>query len=274
MNAAEAWASGLRSWAIPEEILAAAPESPYGFPADLFRRRGEEARGGPATPTTQRALEALPEAGSVLDVGVGGGGTSLPLVGRASEVTGVDSQGDMLVAFVATAERAGVRAATVAGRWPDVKDEAPFADVVVCGHVAYNVADLEPFVRALHEHARLRVVLELTDRHPLVWMNDLWLAFHGVRRPEGPSADDAVALLAEMGIVANREDLPLADDPAGNGFPAREDAIALVRRRLCLGSERDGDIAIALGDRLHDREGLWTAGPPHRSVVTLWWDTG
>ena len=240
-------------------------------PVSTPRRGGG---GGPASPTTERALEVLPEAGSVLDVGVGGGGTSLPLAGHASEIIGVDSQGDMLVAFVATAERAGVRAATVAGRWPDVKDEAPVADVVVCGHVAYNVADLEPFVRALDEHARLRVVLELTDRHPLVWMNDLWLAFHGVRRPEGPSADDAVALLAEMGIVANREDLPLADDPAGNGFPAREDAIALVRRRLCLGSERDGDIAIALGDRLHDREGLWTAGPPHRSVVTLWWDTG
>lgn len=273
MRVAERWAADLQAWAIPDEILASAPESPFGFPAELFARRGRGSAGGQPTPTTTRAVEALPLGGSVLDVGVGGGATSLPLAERANEITGVDAQRDMLDAFTHAAASVGLKATGILGRWPDVEAEAPIVDIVVCGHVSYNVADLEPFLRALQEHARLRVVLELTERHPLSWMNDLWLTFHGMQRPERPTADDVVTLLTEMGISPGREDRLVTDDPAGNGFPTREDAIALVRRRLCLGGERDGEIAVALGDRLREREGLWSAGPSHRSVVTLWWDT-
>ena len=61
--------------------------------------------------------------------------------------------------------------------------------------------------------------------------------------------------------------------PAGRGgFEQREDAVALIRRRLCLGPENDPEIAEALGDRLAEREGLWSAGPPEQILVTLWWD--
>ena len=42
----------------------------------------------------------------------------------------------------------------------------------------------------------------------------------------------------------------------------REDAVALVRRRLCLPAERDADVGAALGDRLVlDADGDWSAGP-------------
>ncbi len=273
MNAAERWAADLRSWAIPEAILAAAPESPFGFPAEAFRRRGGGALEGPPTPTTLRALETLPEGGAVLDVGAGGGATSLPLAARAALITDVDAQEDMLSGFAEAVERAGARAAVVAGSWPSIDAAAPVADVVVCGHVAYNVADLAPFVRALHDHARRRVVMELTERHPLSWMNDLWMALHDVRRPDRPSAEDAAAVLAEVGLTPHREERQVTDDVAGSGFARREDAIAVVRRRLCLGAERDGEIAVALGARLREREGLWSAGPSHQIVVTLWWDT-
>ncbi len=43
MTAAERWAEALAGWAIPEPILAAAPESPWGFPSDLFARRADAA---------------------------------------------------------------------------------------------------------------------------------------------------------------------------------------------------------------------------------------
>jgi hypothetical protein len=210
----------------------------------------------------------------VLDVGAGGGATSLPLAARAGLITGVDSQEDMLAGFLGAVGNAGTKGEAVTGTWPSIEAEAPVADVVVCGHVAYNVADLVPFVRALHAHARRRVVIELTAGHPLSWMNDLWQRFHGVRRPERPSADDAVALLQEIGITPNREERTETDEVAGGGFGRREDAIALVRRRLCLGAERDEDVAVALGERLRERGGLWTAGPPQQTVVTLWWDAG
>ena len=144
------------------------------------------------SPSTCERWTRSPRQGPVLDVGSGGGSISLPLAGRASHLTAVDEQADMLAAFAEAARAAGVEASTILGRWPDVAGEAPTADVVTCGHVAYNVADLGPFVSALDAHAGRRVVMELTDRHPLAWMNDLWLTFHGLVRPDGPTDADAV----------------------------------------------------------------------------------
>jgi precorrin-6B methylase 2 len=271
-TAAERWASQLRAWAIPDEILAAAPETPYWFPPELFRRRAELAAERSDTPTTMRALEALPEDGTVLDVGVGGGATSLPLAGRASLIVGFDSAADLLAEFEAAAEAAKVRSQAILGRWPDDEADAPAADVVVCGHVAYNVAELGPFATALNAHSIHRVVMELTDRHPLAWMHDLWECFHGLRRPEGPTAQDAAAVLAEVAIRPNSQRRSVRDDAASGGFARREDAITMVRRRLCLPAERDAEIAEALDDRLSRHGDLWAVGPVERTLVTLWWD--
>ena len=56
-----AWAEALEAWAIPQPILDAVPDSPYGFPAELFARRGHRSMHGrdAPTPTTSRALKAL-----------------------------------------------------------------------------------------------------------------------------------------------------------------------------------------------------------------------
>lgn len=271
-SALDRWAEELRDRAIPEDIVAAAPESPYGFPSELFVRRAERAL-EPAEPTatTRRALEALPEGGTVIDVGVGGGATSLPLAGRARRITGVDAQPDMLEAFARAARAAGTEPLPVLGAWPDVAADVEPADVVACGHVFYNVQELAPFVRALTDHARSRVVVELTERHPLDWMSDLWLLFHDVQMPRGPTAGDAHEALRELGLPARREDSRLEGD-RGGGFEAEGAAIALVRRRLCLTPDRDAELAAALGDRLHERDGLWSAGPGAQVVATLWWD--
>jgi SAM-dependent methyltransferase len=271
------WADALAAWAIPQAILDAAPESPYGFPAELFVRRGERASAHSAatreaTPTTKRALEALGEGGTVLDVGAGGGATSLPLAPRCRGLIAVDGQADMLEAMGRAAARLGLPLTPVRGRWPDVAADTPAADVVVCGHVAYNAPDLLPFMRALTDHAARRVVIELTERHPLSWMNDLWLRFHSVTRPERPRSDDARALAEALGYAVHQEARVDTEDVAGTGFARRADAIALVRRRLCLAADRDDEVAEALGSRLGRRAGLWNAGPHDQTVVTLWWD--
>src|SRR5581483_5660559 len=114
-----------------------------------------------------RALEALPDKGSVLDVGCGGGSASLALVPPAGLITGVDASRDMLTEYAAGAAQRGVAHHEVEGTWPDIEDRVDPHDVVVCHHVLYNVADLAPFVRALTDKARQRVVVELTDKHPL-----------------------------------------------------------------------------------------------------------
>jgi SAM-dependent methyltransferase len=95
VSALERWRAELAGWAIPDEILAAAPESPWGFPTELFRTRAERPPTHPSA-TTRIALEALGTGGDVLDVGVGGGATSLPLATVATRITGVDESADML----------------------------------------------------------------------------------------------------------------------------------------------------------------------------------
>ena len=268
MSAVDRWREQLPGWGVPEHILAQAAESPWGFPPDLMRRRGEAAASLAPSLSARRALEALPEGGSVLDVGVGGGAASLPLASRAGRIAGVDGSEDMLAAF---REAAGaIEVQTVLGGWPEVAAEAEPADVVVCHHVLYNVPELEPFVRALGGRARRRVVIELTERHPLAWMSDLWARFHGLQRPDGPTATDAAGAIAELGFPVHHE--TETRRPSASGFVRREDAVSLVRRRLCLPPERDPEVAETLGDRLAERDGLWSAGPAEQTVATLWWD--
>lgn len=260
----------LEGRAIPEEILAKAPESPWSFPTDSMRRRAEWVIEQDPTPSTHVALEALPENGTVLDVGVGSGAASLPLHSRASLIVGVDTSEELLAVFQELAAKLGVKTEIVAGRWPDVEKQAGQADVVVCHHVLYNVAEIAPFVRALAEHARRRVVLEITKEHPVAWMNDLWIRFHGVEFPPGPTSNDALEAMADMGLEA--ESREWTRNPTA-GFSQREEAIAFIRRRLCLPAERDAEIESALGDRLIGAEGGWRTGVQRQHLVTIWWDT-
>ena len=73
---AERWRRDLESWAIPDEILAAAPESPWTFPVELFVSRAEASTEHP-TFSNEAAMVALRPGGSVLDVGCGAGGASI-----------------------------------------------------------------------------------------------------------------------------------------------------------------------------------------------------
>jgi SAM-dependent methyltransferase len=269
-EAVRRWREALEDWAIPEEILERAPASPWSFPVEVFRDRAGAAREAAPTPSTARALEALPGGGTVLDVGVGGGAASVPLAPPASEIVGVDESRDLLETFEAVAREAGIRHRAIEGRWPEAARAAPEADVVVCHHVLYNVADLPPFVEALTEHARRRVVVELGAEHPMAWTRPLWWRFHRLPRPEGPTADDAVRALEELGIPVRREEHEPGDHPGG--FGRRADAVAFVRTRLCLPAERDPEVEEALAGLLVERGGRWVVGSPHRRLVTLWWD--
>lgn len=184
------------------------------------------------------SLEALPEEGSVLDVGVGGGAFSLGLVPKAGLIVGVDPLEAMLDSFEASARTAGVATRAVLGSWPDAAHEVEPADVAVCHHAIYRVAEIEDFVAALTARARHRVVMELSAQHPLAGLGPLWRAFHGVEWPEWPVADEAEAVVRSMGIRVEREDivLPAHTRAVTPGF------VAFVRRRLHVGPERDPEI--------------------------------
>jgi SAM-dependent methyltransferase len=262
------WREQLEDWAIPEEILAAAPESPWGCPVGLFRSRARRAGSRPVTPSNREAARFLPAGGTVLDVGAGGGAASLPLAGVAGQLVAVDESPAMVAAFLAAADAAGVAAEGVEGRWPEVAGRVAPADVVVCHHVLYNVADLAPFADALTGHARRRVVAELTDRHPLVGLGPLWRRFHDLERPTGPGADDAVAALEALGLRVARQDWESQDR---FGFDDLDELVAFTRRRLCLPADRDPEVAAALLDEgTRQVDGVWVSGQPRR-VTTLSW---
>lgn len=258
-DAATWWAEALAEWAIPADILDRAPESPWSFPVPLFAHATRHALESAPSPSRLRALEGLPDGGSVLDVGTGAGAAAVPLAPPAGLLVGVDQSAEMLAQFSAAGAERGSDVRTLEGRWPDMAAEAPVADVVTCHHVLYNVADLVPFAAALTRHARRRVVVELTATHPQTNLNPLWKAIHGIDRPTGPTAADAVAVLTEMGLDVSTEEFErgsLWDDAH------RADMVAFTRRRLCVGPERDAEVEALLGP---------AGEQPARQLVTVWW---
>ncbi|MGQ0575182.1 MAG: class I SAM-dependent methyltransferase [Pseudonocardia sp.] len=247
--AARRWTELQSGRGVPPGILAAAPADPWRHDTRCFAAPAVPVD----TPSRAAALALLGDAGTVLDVGCGAGDAALALAGPATHLTGVDQQQDMLDAFATDAAARGVAHTTVPGRWPDVAAAAGRADVVVCHHVLHNVVDLPPFVTALTAAASRGVVVEMLERHPMAWLDPLWLRFHGLHRPPPVTTDDAVAVLREVGVVAEVTSWERVTAP-------RQDA-ASITRRLCLPPDREAEVVAALAE----------LSPRPRRTATLTW---
>lgn len=262
------WRSELAAWAIPADILAAAPESPWVLPRAVFARRADRLATEPSGPSFERARAALDPPGSVLDVGAGAGAACLPLLPRCTALTAVDSEPDMLELLRQRTAGSGVPLTLVRGTWPAAAAEAGRADLVACHHVSYNVAEIEPFLVALTAAASRIVVLEMTATHPLTSLNELWLRFWGLVRPEGPTADHLLGILTAMGIKADSERWRR---PSGRDYSSFGELTEVTRRRLCLPPERAGEVADALADLGVNPQQPVDLGTSGRDVVTIWW---
>jgi hypothetical protein len=172
----------------------------------------------------------------------------------------------MLAMLTGLARELDTPVRTIEGRWPDVAEHTEPADVVLCHHVLFNVADLIPFVRALTDHSRRRVVVELPAQHPMAPLNPLWRRFHGLERPTGPIAADAVALLHELGLEPHAQQWRR---PGQMLYASEYELVENIRRRLCLPPERHGEVAAALRD-LGDDDPFTKAAT--RELVTVWWN--
>lgn len=252
---AQQWQTALAAWALPDEIVKSAAQSPWIHPPVLFEVPDTIA----PSPSHDRAREVLVEGATVLDVGCGGGIAAFALVPPATHVIGVDHQPEMLEMFRANATARGVGVETFDGLWPEVGPRTPVADVATAHHVVYNVADIEPFLLALNAHARSRVVLEMPDHHPLASMSEAWRHFWKLERPEGPTPVDLLDVLRDLGIDAHREQWqgPMRVEQSP------DQAAHFMRIRLCLPESREDEVR----EFLHSNP-----APPMRELSTIWWD--
>ena len=242
MSAAERWAEQLAAWAIPQHILDQAPRSPWAHETATFAVDDTLDR---TVLSAEVARAVLPKVGgSVLDIGCGGGRAAMSLVPPAERVIGIDQDASMLASFTSAAAEASVRSMTIQGQWPDVVLDAPVADVVVCHHVAYNVAEIEPFIGALTGRARLAVVLVIPVVHPQAAWNNAWRRFWNIDRPAGPTSDDFAAVLREMGLDAERWEMPRPPLARNASDPASR--VPSTLRRLCLPDDRADEVAAFL----------------------------
>ena len=254
---------------IPQRLLDAAEESPYGWTPWVWERVSAAARSSPPPVTFEIVRDLAGENGSVLDVGAGRGRASLPMASLGHDLIAVEPDAGMADGFEEEAARLGISARLVRGRWPDVAGEIPRTDVVVSANVVYDVADIAPFLAALNDTARWGVVIELTELHPRVATAPLFRAVHGVDRPSGPSADDLVDVIGEeLGI---RPDVERWERPVTLWFEDWDEILAFYGQRVTLPLARRAELRPLLEPRVSEKDGRLYVGNRVGRHCTVWW---
>lgn len=270
LTPADYWRDRLLRWTAPPPETAPTGGDGWRVHADRFRAVNQAVRGR-EEPFTRFLSPWLGPDVSVLDVGAGGGRFALPLAERVGHLTAVEpSEGMRAVLTEALAER-GFQATIVAARWPEAQADLPPADVVVCANVAYDVANLAPFVGALDRAARRWVAIYMTLTHPVGHIGALWREFRGWEVPQGPTYLDAAAVVFSLGIPTNITLLPV--EPTLY-FADWDAAVAGYRARLGLqpDAQRDQALRAALATFIKPQDGRLVAQPHQRQAAVLWWE--
>ena len=254
---------------IPQRLLDAAEESPYGWSPWVWERVSAAARTSPPPVTLEIARDLAGEDGSVLDVGAGRGRASLPMAVLGHDLIAVEPDAGMADGFEEESARLGVSARLVRGRWPQVAGEIPRTDVVVSANVVYDVADIGPFLVALNDTARRGVVIELTELHPRVTTAPLFRAVHGVDRPAGPSVDDLVAVIVEeLGVHPSVERW---ERPVTLWFENWDEILTFYGQRVALPIARRPELRPLLEPRVTEKDGRLYVGNRTGGHCTVWW---
>jgi SAM-dependent methyltransferase len=266
-RAADRWRDQLEAWAIPQRLLDAVPDSPYSWTPELWSR-GSTAE-DPDDPTMRILGRFLGDSGSLLDVGAGTGRISLPFAERGHRVTAVERNSGMAEALRAAAAEMNVDVALTARAWPEAAEAVGVHDVVVSAHVVYDVAEIGPFLEALHGAAGRAVVLEATPRHPWSRLTPFYERLHGLRRPHGPTIEDLVGVIREtVGVAAALERWT---GRRTTRFLDRDELLEFFRRRLVLPTERFGELEDLLAPFITGDGGRFVLDLGEPEIVTAWW---
>jgi SAM-dependent methyltransferase len=266
MSATDRWGDQLRAWALPEELLATAEQSPYGHPPQLWKRRTAQfVEGGESTPTMEAVVRLAGEGGSVLDVGAGAGRYSVWLAARGHRVTAVERSPGMIAALADACR--GLDVAIVDGSWPAVASMVNEHKVVLCAHVVYDVQDIAPFVASLSERATSAVVIEMTPVHPWSNLAPLYRALHDLDRPTGPTHDDLVEVLREVPGV--EPEVETWSRPSDLWYESWDELLDFYGRRLVLPKARWSELRVLLEPDVVETDDRLTVGTRDRDLVTV-----
>ena len=237
--------------------------------SDFFRPSARRQVG--PDPFFSRMVELLTPEMTVLDVGAGGGRYAIPLAAHAREVVAVEPAEPMVQVMREEAERAGAgNLRVVQSDWQSAVVEP--ADVVICSHVIYPIADVEPFLTKLDEHAKQVCLLYLNAGQPPWEMQDLWLRFHDEPMRPQPTYIDAYNLLHQLGIYANVE---IVSFQRRSFFrePTIEAAAERFRDTLILDTspETTARLHSVLREVLVETEEGWQMPPRLAKAAIVWW---
>jgi SAM-dependent methyltransferase len=242
--------------------------------ADYWGRRAKSYRAAThaATaddPLIERVLRIAGGETSVLDVGAGTGRHTLALAPRVGRVTAVEPSDAMLGLLredIAAQKLHNVD--TVQAEWMDA--DVQRADVVICSHVLYPIADVVPFIEKLEACAEQRVFVYLRA-DPVPTDFGFWKDFHGESLQDQPTHRDLFNLLVQTGIMADLEIVPTTFHWS---FESLDDAANQLAGALCL---RDDDepsrarLRELMRERWDEVEGRVMPPPrPTRSAIVSW----
>ena len=205
-------------------------------------------------PLFVRLRGAVTTASTVLDVGAGTGRHTLALAPHVARVTAVDPSAAMLALLREDAAHNGLtNIDSLESAWIDA--EVEHHDVLLCSHVLYPIADIEPFVRKLAARARQRVFV-YTRVDPLPTDMGLWSEFYGEPLQGQPTHMDLLNALAHMEIYP---DVEVVEHRFTWTFASLDEAVSHMRNSLCL---RDDDAAAGtrLRSLLDERLEHWPDG--------------
>ena len=253
MGAIEAWKRRVETHHAQSEAVKAAASwsdddfwQPYARFFRLDPRRQDD-------PVLNMLMSMVEPGSTALDVGGGAGRMALPMALKCEHVTVVEPSDSMITQMRESGAEARVGNVSVTQAvWEDARVEE--ADIVLCAHVVYGVADIEPFIRKLDAHASSLVVILAFVESPMTRISRFWKPVHGEERIDMPALPELVSALWEMGIYP---DVQMMGPVMPDKFEDREVALTQLRNRLYVPAGSDEEIRLksAMDELLVDVDG-------------------